>query len=441
MKRLKIRWLFIIFLSYLNNEISLAICPSASFIKSDITTSVSFDNFGDLINGKIINGFSISVTAPDNTCPWDLYIANGVTITQISQYSTQGVLLPLSSINVRAFNLCATPNQEYPFGAGLRPIPAITGNFNPAFSVGGPHYIVGSAAVDGVLMDNNGACSGLVEINDDGTPSLNPTTKLFRYDFQITPGIAAIIQPGLYRLDMNITIADDATGAALLSLLYSLNIEIQPILQLQMNSPSQVDFNFSEIKNFTTGVTKYGATKLNVNSSVNWDLMAIGTSTLNEGSSGATPFWDNSVSYSTGGTVNIPLDVLELSQSPANPAAGQSGLGLDYSLAFTNPPSGNNNIEVAFGSGTSLTAVAPYVLGKTIAGNWGTSGAGNMMSPGSYLTINAAWNRADFSYVINYRLIPGLPVLFPHTQMAAMASYARPGAYTMQVKYLLVEDL
>lgn len=435
-------WLFISICFYSNRL--FAICPSASFTKTDFTTDVTFTSFGDLTSGKTLNAFQLAVTANDNNCPWDLYVENGVTITQISQYSTQGILLPLSSINIRAYNLCATPDQEYPSGAGIRPIPAITGTFAAPFTLAGPHYIIGTTGVfpvnDGVLTDDNGACNTLVEINDDGTPFANPSTHNFQIDIQVTPGISPTIQPGVYRLDMNITIADDATGAALLTRLYSLTIEIPPILQLTMASSSQIDFNFTEIKNYTGGITKYGATRLDVNSSVDWDLMAIGTSTLNEGSMGATPYWDNNVSYSSGGTINIPLDILELVQSPTNPAAGQSGIGLDYSPSLTTPASGNNNIEVAYGSGVALTAVAPYILGKTIAGNWGAIGAGNMMSPGSYLTMNALWNRANFTYMITYRLLPGLPVVFSHTKFAAMPTYSRPGVYTMQVKYILAED-
>ncbi len=427
----------------------MAQCPDATITKIDHVTDVTFDSFGELISGITVNGFSISVTAPTNTCPWDLYVLDPVTITKIDEYSTQvgSVDLPLSSINVRAFNLCATPDQDY--GAGIRVPPDITGSFAAAFNVPGRHYVIGTAGIappDGVLIDNQGACAGIPEINDNGNPSLSPTTHVFRFDFNIVPDVAAVIRPGLYRLDVQITIADDATDLSLLPmpLTYSLTIEILPILQLKMTSTPQLDFDFNEIKDYTGGITKYGATKIQVNSSVNWDLIAVGTSTLNENVAGS-PYWDNNVSYTGGGTVDIPLDVLELFQSPANPTPLQTGVGLDYSPNFTNPPSGNNNIEVARGSGVALAPVAPYTLGKTIAGNWGALGVGNMMAPGSYLSIHNApaagfWNRADFSYSISYRIVPGLPVLFPHTLLGPMPRYARPGVYSMQVKYILAED-
>ena len=429
-------WIAIV--SNLVRGISFVAYSATNFTKSDNTTSISFDNFGELISGKTVNGFSLAVTTA-NATPWDLYVENGVAITQLVSYSTQGIVLPLTAVNIRAVNPCTTPDQSY--GAGTRPIPAISGSFNPSFTMAGPHYVVGSAAVgEGVLLSNVGPCPGL-EINDDGVPVNNPATNSLRFDIKITPGVAAIIQPGLYRLDMTITLADDATGTPVKSDFYSLVIEIKSLLSLQAVFPSQIDFNFTEIKNYTNGVTSYGSTKLNVNSNVNWDLIAVGTSTRNEGSSGGSPYWDNSVSYSTLGTVDIPLDVLELFQSPGNPTAGQSGLGLDYSIPFTSPPSGNNNIEVAYGAGAGITGVGFYAaLGKTIAGNWGATGAGNMMTPGSYLAINGAWNRANFSFIISYRLLPGLPVIFSHTNMGAMPNYARPGAYTMQVKYLLIED-
>ena len=58
------------------------------------------------------------------------------------------------------------------------------------------------------------------------------------------------------------------------------------------------------------------------------------------------------------------------------------------------------------------------------------------MGPGSYqIPPNSDWD-AGYRYVIDYRLVPGLPVTFG----GFMANYACPGAYTMQVKYILAED-
>jgi len=434
------KWLRLSVFFYLIEGISYAGCPSATFnLTPKQVTPISFENFGDLISGITKTGFQVDVIAPDNNCPWDLYIENGVTITQISQYSTQGAVLPFSSINIRADNPCTTADQEYPFGTGIRPIPAISDVFAAPFTMAGPYYVIGPSPAHTVLMSNHSPCAA-VEINDDGDASSAPTTHRFNFDFQIIPGVASIVQPGLYRIDMSIAIADDASGLILMRAPYSIEVEIQSFVQLQMTSSSEIAFDFTEIKNYTNGITKYGATKLNASSNVNWDLMAIGTSTKNENSLGTNPYWDNSATFSTAGSLNIPLDALELFQTPNNPAAGQTGAGLDYSPAFVNPPSGNNNIEVAYGSGVILTAVAPYTLGKTIAGNWGALGAGNMVAPGSFNVINAAWNRANFSYTITYRLVPGLPVFFSHSKFAAMPSFAKPGSYTMEVKYILTED-
>ena len=444
MKAFETKWLLPLLVCCIISGTSSAQCLTNSFSKTDLVTDVTFDSFGELIGGKTINAFSINVTSLVDPCPWDLYLDDALaSVTLVGlPYSSQGVALSTANINVRAVNACNTADNEYPFPTGPRLIPAITSTFNPSFSVAGPHYVIGSVVLaEGVIIDNNGACSGVPEINDNGSATTDPTTHSFRFDLQIIPGVSPIIQPGLYRLDLTINIADDLSGVVIPpSLTYSLNIDILPILQLQMTSSSQIDFNFNEIKDYNAGITQYGATKLNINSSVNWDLMAIGTSTLNENGAGATPYWDNSVFYSTVGSPNIPLDALELYQNPINPTAGQSGAGLDYSVTLTNPPSQDNNIEVATGPGVLLVGVAPYVLGKTIAGNWGASGAGNMVGPGSYLAQNAAWNRADFSYSISYRLTPGLPARFNYSQFALMPKDAQPGAYTMQVRYILVED-
>ncbi len=392
------------------------------------------------MSGITTSGFSFSVSTTSG-CPWDLFVS-GVGITQTAAYSTEGILLPLSSINVRAVNTCATPSQIYP------PVNnRITGNFTAAFTAASPYYVVGTSAVNADIAAT-GSCAPAI-INDIGVPAGNPATNMFRFDFNVIPGVGTgannFIQPGLYRLDMSISIVDDATGIVFQTMLYSLEIEIQEILHLQMTSSNQVNFNFTELQNYISGTTNYSATRLNVNSNVSWDLMAIGTSSINESSAGGSPYWDNTASYASSGTSSIPLDVLELFQSPANPTT--SGPTSDYSSNFTSPPSGNNNIAVAFTSGAILTGVGPPALERTIAGDWGTIGSGHNVVPGSYQAIPippATWTRSNYSFLISYRLTPGLPATFSYSKLGIGAivspSYAKPGSYTMQVKYILSED-
>lgn len=467
------RMIFFVFLAVLclHSLQQLAQCPSV-FSKTDITTEVSLDNFGDIIGGKTVNAALLNVTAGAG-CIWDLY-ANNAAITTISTYPSgagQGAPLALANINVRAVNGCSTPDHAY-----IADATRITGTLSGSFAAGNPNYIVGTSGLiteeaagtpcayiggGGLIEKNIGACSdgicdglGGTILNGTGSPAATPNTHTFRIEVQVLPGLAPIVTPGLYRLDIEFFVEQDASGVVTPpSLIYSLAIEIQPILQLKMNTSSQIDFVFSDVKEYNAGIVKYGATILEVNSSLEWDLMAVGTSNDNESSAGANFFWDNPVSYSPGCVApnnQIPLEALELKQTPANPSG--SGADVDYSPAFTLPPAysppagdggfltGTNNIEVGifpYGVGNFSTGNAAGNL-KTIAGNWGnaTGPPANSMDAGSYqIPPNSTWN-AGFRYVIDYRLVPGLPVTFG----GFMTNYACPGVYTMQVKYILAED-
>ena len=94
----------------------------------------------------------------------------------------------------------------------------------------------------------------------------------------------------------------------------------------------------------------------------------------------------------------------------------------------------------------------PTGTDKYIAGHAGTSGiAGDDFMPGgSYLTQTGT--TSDYYYAIDYRILPGLPAIFPNAGNAdgttaqdivtsnAAGNYAEPGVYTMYVQYVLLED-
>jgi hypothetical protein len=237
----------------------------------------------------------------------------------------------------------------------------------------------------------------------------------------------------------------------------TITMDLQPVLQLNMNTPDEVNFTFNSIGSYIGGEVKYGATILTVSSTVTWDLYAVGTS------SAGTAFWDNAVDYglttAIGATKQIPLDALELHQTGANPnvTANGSCVGVgDYSLPFQNATTapatpGQNNIYC-----TNTTN--PYVVptpgtNKYIAGGPGTVGppatSGGVVG-GSYLTQSAAFS--NYYYVIDYRIVPGLPVIFPFSgtdqctpdvnaigTVGNPGTFAQPGVYTMDVKYVLIE--
>lgn len=224
----------------------------------------------------------------------------------------------------------------------------------------------------------------------------------------------------------------------------TMTMDLQPILQLEMSTPDQVDFVFDKLGDYYGGITKYGATILKVNSTVAWDLYAVGTS--NDGT-----YWDKQMEYGTGTDPNavedLPLQLLELHQSEAN-AAVSAGTGFrnDYSSAFAAAPytPGENNV---YASATPY--VLPGVTEKYIQGHSGTT---DFAPGGSYLTQGSGTN-SIYYYVIDYRIVPGLPAIFPTAadnatpptaldlvSANAAGAYAQPGVYTMNVKYVLIEN-
>lgn len=224
----------------------------------------------------------------------------------------------------------------------------------------------------------------------------------------------------------------------------TVTMDLQPVLQLYMTTPDQVEFIFDDIKDYYSGITKYAATILKVSSSVSWDLYVVGTS-----QTGGGLLWDQQLSYSTGGgsgIANIPLCALELRQYEANRyEAAATGLP-DYSLAFADPDAlviGQNSI---FESATPYTT--PGVGDKYIQGHFGV-GVANSAPGGSYLTATPILlqNFTDYYFTIDYRILPSLPATFPAagtnagvTHALAAGTYANPGVYTMNVKYILLED-
>jgi hypothetical protein len=223
----------------------------------------------------------------------------------------------------------------------------------------------------------------------------------------------------------------------------TITMDLQPILQLNMNTSDQVNFVFDDIADYYGGITKYGATILTVSSTVNWDLYAVGTS--NDGT-----FWDNQMTYGPGtdplATTNLPLELLELHQSQPNAnAAGATGFEPDYSQPFAPAPytPGLNNV---YASGTPY--VLPAATEKYIQGH---AAVADFAPGGSYLTTTTT--TSIYYYVIDYRIVPGLPVIFPTAADNAAVpaqldlvtvngagSYAQPGVYTMNVKYVLLEN-
>ena len=230
----------------------------------------------------------------------------------------------------------------------------------------------------------------------------------------------------------------------------TVTMDLQPVLQLDMTTANQLEFVFDDINEYYAGITNYAATILKVSSTVSWDLYAVGRSS----GSTADGFWDQQIDYGSDNTnaINqLPLSLLELRQSQPNSGAGVATGISDYSAAFSpsqSPNAGNSLFTNPDGSITAPTADDKY-----IGGHAGTSGvAGDDFMPGgSYM--NQSGSTSDYYYAIDYRILPGLPAIFPNAHSADgvtaqdivttstdAGNYAEPGVYTMYVQYVLLED-
>ena len=81
-------------------------------------------------------------------------------------------------------------------------------------------------------------------------------------------------------------------------------MDLQGILQLTMTTEPQVDFVFNTIQKYQVGITKYNATRLEVEPTVPWDLYA----------QPSTEFWTQQIAYGAGanGQGTLPSEILEM---------------------------------------------------------------------------------------------------------------------------------
>lgn len=244
----------------------------------------------------------------------------------------------------------------------------------------------------------------------------------------------------------------------------SIALDMKPILQMEMTSPDQINFVFDEKSKYYKGITKEGGTVIKVTSTVKWDLYAVGRSST-KNPNGKT-FWDQQESYEStvNSVANIPMSLLELRQRQPNNGANHSeGMYTDYSQGFKDAfrPNGGNSLYVS----ENGTPTPPNKTGKYIAGHAGISDdiKNGFMESGSYVSKNGQGD--DFLYIIDYRILPGFPAIFPNAFNSdatvaenivsssnassvlvggaagnGKATYAEAGAYTMNVQYVLLED-
>ncbi len=193
-------------------------------------------------------------------------------------------------------------------------------------------------------------------------------------------------------------------------------MDLRGILNLTMTTNPQVDFIFKTIQEYRLGITRFNATKLEVDATLAWDLFVYANSDS----------WTQVEAYSTNGNPYLPAEILELqssvtSSAPVNINSFSSLLGLTNS---------------------TVSAGVPTASTQFLAGEFGTiSGGGSAFAPGT-----AADNPTTHKFRIDMRLKPGIPATFPNSTVLLTAngnneSYAQAGYYYLEVVYSLVEDL
>jgi len=203
----------------------------------------------------------------------------------------------------------------------------------------------------------------------------------------------------------------------------SVTMDLQGILELNMTTEPQVDFVFNSIQKYQVGITKYNATRLEVNSTVPWDLYV----------QPSTQFWTQQIAYGAGtnGQGTLPSEILEMQSIQSNAVAA--------------PLTVNSFFGLSSAAGANTASLNPTLNTQFLAGEF-AQGVASSYAP-STSTTSPLTNK----FLIHYRIKPGVPANFPDltaqypliaaATFPAITPYAQPGYYDLEVVYTLTEDL
>ncbi|MFB6320690.1 hypothetical protein [Saccharicrinis sp. FJH54] len=161
-------------------------------------------------------------------------------------------------------------------------------------------------------------------------------------------------------------------------------------VSFELKTSPEVDFIFTSIGDYKTGITRFNSLKLNVSSDRRWDLSVKST----------TSDWSVVEAYSSGGVIPA-LDILELRVR-------------------------NSSSTPLISDFFSITDNDQYLIGSAVTDidvpcpNSGTNTAGN------YLTLPSC-----YEFFVDFRITPGLDPV----------NYVRPGLYRMEIVFTISEDL
>ena len=203
----------------------------------------------------------------------------------------------------------------------------------------------------------------------------------------------------------------------------AVTMDLQGILELNMTTEPQVDFVFNTIQKYQVGITKYNATRLEVESTVPWDLYA----------QPSTQYFTQQIAYGAGtnGQGTLPSEILEMQAIQANSVAAP--------LTF------NSFIGLSSDGGANTASLTPTVNTQFLAGEF----AQGVTS--SYAPATSTASPLTNKFLIHYRIKPGVPANFPDltaqypfvalSTFNVFTPYAQPGFYDLEVVYTLTEDL
>jgi hypothetical protein len=203
----------------------------------------------------------------------------------------------------------------------------------------------------------------------------------------------------------------------------AVTMDLQGILELNMTTEPQVDFVFNTIQKYQVGITRYNATRLEVESTVPWDLYV----------QPSTQFWTQQIAYGAGtnGQGTLPSEILEMQSIQANAVAA--------------PLTMNSFIGLSSNAGANTASLTPSANTQFLAGEF------NQGIASSYAPSTSTASPLTNKFLIHYRIKPGVPANFPDltaqypliaaSTFTALTPYAQPGYYDLEVVYTLTEDL
>jgi hypothetical protein len=162
-------------------------------------------------------------------------------------------------------------------------------------------------------------------------------------------------------------------------------------LDINITRGTDLNFTFNTIQQYKNGIIMAGATEFRVESTAQWDLY-VGTQTLTAGQ------WDVLSSYSSAGTSNVPVSILEIRATSPGATSQQTSF---FQLQDNASP--------------------VFIIGTAADDPLTNSGIGTNQ-PGD--PVNDAFTHR---FRIDYRLTPTI-------------AYT-PGVYSLTVVFTLAEDL